>query len=259
MKKMPADKKARLEALASARVAENEHARKPSRSFLDKADIEAGLGNPEAANSSPSFGQREMRSELVPLSRQLARVLRHKPEIWSVTLDAQGWCGVTALMDGAAAAGLALSLDDLHEIVATNNKGRFSTSPDGLRIRAVQGHSVPVDLNLRTVVPPPVLYHGTVRKHLSAIRRQGLLPMSRHAVHLSATRDAAAEVGGRRGPAVVLVVDTYAMQRAGFEFKQAENGVWLAESVPPQFLWFHVPSQGRTTRTDTSRDATGRK
>jgi putative RNA 2'-phosphotransferase len=177
-----------------------------------------------------------MREELVPKSRTLARVLRHKPELWGVRIDGQGWCAVDALMKGATKAGQALTLDELHEIVATNGKKRFALSADGLRIRAVQGHSLPVELNLRVEVPPPVLYHGTVRKHLSAIRREGLRPMTRHAVHLSATKAAAVAVGSRRGAAVVLIVDSYAMHRDGHRFQLSENCVWLTAVVPPEYL-----------------------
>ncbi|MDM0018033.1 RNA 2'-phosphotransferase [Variovorax saccharolyticus] len=177
-----------------------------------------------------------MRPELVPKSRALARVLRHRPEIWGVRLDREGWCQVDALLAGAASHGQALSLAELHEIVDANDKQRFGVSPDGRRIRAVQGHSVSVDLKLPTRTPPPVLYHGTVRKHLPAIRREGLLPMNRHAVHLSTTKDAAEAVGRRRGAPVVLVVDSYAMHRAGLKFQQAENGIWLTAAVPAKFL-----------------------
>lgn len=246
-KEVPADKTAAFKALERTSTEAGRCGWEPTAHSLAKAEVEPGLGNAEATDSRPSCVQREMRPELVSMSRQMARVLRHKPGLWNVKLDAHGWCEVAALMDGAARAGEALSLNDLHEIVATNNKCRFSLSSDGHRIRAVQGHSVPVDLRLRTVAPPPVLYHGTVRKYLPAIRREGLRPMSRHAVHLSATKEAAAEVGGRRGAAVVLVVDAYAMQRVGLEFKQAENAVWLTESVPPQYLKFSVPSPKPTS------------
>ena len=185
-----------------------------------------------------------MRPELVPKSRALARVLRHRPEMWGVRLDREGWCQVGDVLAGAASHGQDLAADELHEIVATNDKQRFTLSPDGLRIRAAQGHSIQVDLNLRRVVPPPVLYHGTVRKYVGAIRREGLRPMSRHAVHLSATKEAAAAVGGRRGAPVVLVVDSYAMNRDGFKFRQAENGVWLVDTVPTKYLSFRpAPSE----------------
>lgn len=177
-----------------------------------------------------------MRPELVNKSRALARVLRHKPELWGVTLDREGWCQVSDLFAGAAGHGQSLAADELIEIVETNDKRRFSMSSDGLRIRAAQGHSVDVDLRLRTLVPPPILYHGTVRKHMAAILKEGLRPMSRHAVHLSATKEAALAVGARRGAPVILIVDSYAMNRDGCQFQQAENGVWLTTAVPPHYL-----------------------
>lgn len=177
-----------------------------------------------------------MRTELLPISRLLARVLRHKPELWGIRPDASGWCDVDVLLAGAVRNGCSITREQLQEIVATNDKSRFTLSPDGRRVRAAQGHSVPVDLKLRTTAPPAVLYHGTVRKNLSAIRREGLLQMSRHAVHLSATKEAAVAVGSRRGVAVVLIVDSYTMNRDGYRFQRAENGTWLTTSVPPEYL-----------------------
>lgn len=177
-----------------------------------------------------------MRPELVPKSRALARVLRHKPELWGVRLDHQGWCQISELLAGAADHGQDLTVDELLEIVQTNDKARFTLSPDVLSIRAAQGHSVEVDLRLCTKVPPPVLYHGTIRKHMPAILREGLRPMSRHAVHLSTTKEAASAVGARRGAPVILVVDSYAMHRDGYQFQQAENSVWLTAAVPSKYL-----------------------
>lgn len=184
-----------------------------------------------------------MRPELVPKSRQLARVLRHKPALWGVKLDREGWCQVSDLLAGAAGHGQDLTANELLEIVATNDKSRFTLSPDGLRIRAAQGHSVEVDLKLRTKVPPSVLFHGTVRKNLPAILKEGLRPMSRHAVHLSATKEAALAVGARRGAPVILVVDSYAMNRDGYQFQQAENLVWLTAAVPPRYLSLPAPKR----------------
>ncbi|WP_431273647.1 RNA 2'-phosphotransferase [Variovorax ureilyticus] len=177
-----------------------------------------------------------MRPELVRKSRRLAQVLRHSPARWGLTLDPQGWCHVADLTRGAEAHGEPVSLDELLEIVATNDKRRFVLSTDGGRIRAAQGHSVPVELRLLDIPPPSVLYHGTVRKHVAAILRDGLLPMTRHAVHLSATKETALSVGGRRGPAVVLVVDSHSMHRDGRKFQLSENGVWLTDFVPPRYL-----------------------
>lgn len=166
----------------------------------------------------------------------MARVLRHEPKRWGLALDDEGWCAVDLLLAGATKHGVALSLENLIEIVATNDKQRFMFSVDRLRIRASQGHSIQVDLKLEAVVPPPVLYHGTVRSKLAAIRRDGLSPMNRHAVHLSATKETAKSVGSRRGPPVVLVVDSFAMQRDGYLFYCSANNVWLTASVPPRYL-----------------------
>lgn len=201
-----------------------------------KKNLPADGMNPASVGVEPNVQDRAMRPELVPKSRTLARVLRHRPELWGVRLDREGWCQVSELLAGAVSNGEALTVDELCEIVATNDKKRFSMSRDGRRIRAAQGHSVDVDLKLRTTIPPSVLYHGTVRKNLSAIFKEGLRPMRRHAVHLSETKDAALAVGARRGAPVVLVVDCYAMNNDGHRFQQAENGVWLTAAVPPLYL-----------------------
>ena len=245
-RKRAADIAARLEAFEKARASAYEHARETSAYFLDKAAAESGF-ELAAVVSMSSSARPDMRPELAPKSRMLARVLRHKPALWGLQLDPSGWCTVEALIAGAAKHGSMMTVGELQEIVATNDKSRFTLSPDGLRIRAAQGHSVTVDLKLRTELPPPVLYHGTVRKNLVAIRREGLRPMSRHAVHLSATEEAAVGVGSRRGAAVVLIVDSYAMNRDGLRFQQAANGVWLTAAVPPQYLNFSRPS-GKPTR-----------
>ncbi len=158
-------------------------------------------------------------------------------------LDRQGWCQISDLLVGGAGHGQDLTVDELLEIVQTNEKRRFTISTDGLRIRAAQGHSVEVDLELHTAVPPPVLYHGTIRKSTPAILREGLRPMSRHAVHLSATKEAASAVGARRGAPVIVVVDSYAMNRDGYEFQQAENAVWLTAAVPPRYLSLPAPKR----------------
>jgi putative RNA 2'-phosphotransferase len=120
--------------------------------------------------------------------------------------------------------------------VAGNDKRRFAFDETGLRIRASQGHSVGVDLGLTPANPPPVLYHGTVERNLAAIEREGLRPMNRHHVHLSASPDTATSVGARRGRPVVLVVDARAMTNQGAAFFVSANGVWLTEHVPPGHL-----------------------
>ena len=171
-------------------------------------------------------------------SKMLARWLRHRPDAIGLVVDNHGWVDVAELLGRASLAGVSLAREELLQLVAENDKQRFSLSSDGMRIRAAQGHSIPVDLHLPVMQPPPVLYHGTVRKFVAAIRDQGLLPQSRHDVHLSASRGGATAVGARRGVPVVLVVETYLMVRDGFEFRRADNGVWLVSRVPLQYLRF---------------------
>lgn len=165
-------------------------------------------------------------------------LLRHDPARFGVELDAQGWADVSAVVAGLGSAGLRIDAAVLSEIVRTDEKGRYSLSSDGRRIRATQGHSVPVDLGLSPAEPPAMLYHGTVERFLRSIRHDGLLPRERHHVHLSATRRTAEQVGGRRGSPVVLVVDAARMRADGLRFLRSENGVWLVDRVPAQYLKF---------------------
>ncbi len=179
-----------------------------------------------------------MSTHTVEISKFLSYVLRHKPEAIGIALDAEGWVDVDELLTAAAQHGKRISRELLKQIVATNDKQRFAFSPDGRSIRANQGHSVAVDLALAPCDPPELLYHGTVERFLDSIRRQGLLRGGRHHVHLSADRETAAKVGARRGRPVIFVVQSAAMHRAGHQFFRSSNGVWLTETVPPEFLIF---------------------
>ncbi len=172
----------------------------------------------------------------IKLSKFLSFVLRHKPQAIGITLDAEGWVAVEELLAAAARHGHSITREQVEEVVATNDKKRFSFSPDGQLIRANQGHSVEVDLGLVPVEPPELLYHGTVERFLDSIHGKGLLRGNRHHVHLSADRETAARVGQRRGRPVVLVVEAGRMHCEGHEFYRSENGVWLTETVPPEYL-----------------------
>jgi putative RNA 2'-phosphotransferase len=172
----------------------------------------------------------------VRISRFLSMVLRHRPEAVGVTLDAGGWVDVDVLIAACAASGRRFSRADLDHVVATNNKRRFAYSDDGRRIRASQGHSVEVDLGLAAAVPPDVLYHGTAAATVPAILREGLRPMRRQDVHLSADRETAARVGARHGRPVVLEVDAAGLAAEGHTFRVSANGVWLTDRVPPERL-----------------------
>ncbi|MHC5702770.1 RNA 2'-phosphotransferase [Streptomyces sp. ICN441] len=170
----------------------------------------------------------------VKVSKYLAKHLRHQPERIGIALDANGWVEIGELLRATAANGFPVTRDELDHVVAANDKQRFMI--DGARIRANQGHTVQVDLELPAAEPPAYLYHGTVARNLDAIRAEGLRPMARHHVHLSADRGTAARVGARRGRPLVLSVDAAAMHRAGHVFHISANGVWLTDAVPPAFL-----------------------
>jgi putative RNA 2'-phosphotransferase len=174
--------------------------------------------------------------ELVRLSKFLSLVLRHRPEAIGIELDRAGWVEIETLLTQCDKRGRRISRSLLEEVVRTNNKHRFAISDDGSLIRASQGHSIAVHLGYEPRVPPEVLYHGTVSGRLKAIQSQGLRKMKRHHVHLSADATTASDVGGRRGIAVVLSVQSRMMHCAGHVFYLSENGVWLTEHVPAAYL-----------------------
>ena len=165
------------------------------------------------------------------LSKRLAYLLRHAPDQAGITLEPGGWAPLAPLL-----AHLRVSRARVEQVVAADRKGRYVLRGD--RIRANQGHSVAVDLHLTLTRPPQTLYHGTHTGALDAIRREGLKPISRHHVHLSADMATARQVGARRGQAVVLAVSAGAMREAGHDFFRSDNGVWLTDGVPPEFISF---------------------
>ncbi|WP_423204487.1 RNA 2'-phosphotransferase [Pseudomonas kribbensis] len=170
-------------------------------------------------------------------SKFLSFVLRHEPQAIGLTLDSEGWANIDALIDGAARDGRTLDRTLIENVVASSDKKRFSISPDGQSIRAVQGHSTKsVELQFEEKQPPETLYHGTATRFMDSINEQGLIPGSRHHVHLSQETATASAVGQRYGTVVILQVAARQMQKQGFKFYQAENGVWLTERVPAEFL-----------------------
>ena len=172
----------------------------------------------------------------IRLSRFLSLVLRHHPETAGITLDEHGWADVEQLLAGVRRTGREIDQERLERIVRENEKQRYRFNEDHTKIRANQGHSIPVNLELEPVPPPDRLYHGTVEKFLSSILEQGLCRMSRQYVHLSPDVETAVRVGRRRGAPVVLVIDAAAMARDGVLFYRSENGVWMCEHVPPRYL-----------------------
>ena len=170
------------------------------------------------------------------LSRFLCLVLRHKPEEIGLKLDKNGWADVDDLIERVTFSGRKISLDMLKEIVATDDKNRYSFSDDKKKIRANQGHSIPVDVQLKSVTPPDKLYHGTATRFLDSIKMNGIKSMKRLYVHLSSDIDTAIAVGARHGVPVVLEINAKDMKNSGIEFFISENGVYLTNDIDYKYI-----------------------
>ena len=177
-----------------------------------------------------------MADQLKHISKFMSLVLRHKPEEIGLQLDENGWVNVEELIEKINAKGIKTTLEIINTIVETNDKKRFAFNEDKTMIRANQGHSIEVELNLTEQVPPEVLYHGTATRFLESILKTGLQKQSRQHVHLSATIETAKTVGSRHGKPVILTVDTKSMHEAGIKFFVSANNVWLTDAVPVQYI-----------------------
>lgn len=175
------------------------------------------------------------------ISKFIALVLRHKPEAAGITLDSKGWADTGNLVQAIKRLkDPTFNLDKLAEIVYTDDKGRYSFSEDLRKIRANQGHSVDVDVELEEVRPPDLLYHGTATKYIDSIEKQGLISKSRLYVHLSDNIATATTVGSRHGKPVVYVVHAKEMSEDGYKFFKSVNGVWLTKEVPIKYFGYKV-------------------
>lgn len=172
------------------------------------------------------------------LSKFISMILRHKPQVIGITLDEHGWADVNELIKGINETGeeVEFSKATLETIVKTDKKQRYSFSQDKTLIRANQGHSIPVDVELEKKEPPKVLYHGTGSRFVKSIQEQGLLPMERLYVHLSTDVETATNVGKRHGTPVIFKVNAEQMQKDKYDFFQSVNGVWLTKEVPAKYL-----------------------
>lgn len=169
------------------------------------------------------------------ISKYMSMILRHRPETIGITLDEHGWADVDELIEGIAAK-KKFNREILEEIVRTDKKQRYSFNEDKTRIRANQGHSIPVDLDLEPSEPPEILWHGTAEKYVASIDRTGLRPGNRMYVHLSADEQTAEQVGRRHGRPVIYQVKSGEMYWKGFRFYRSVNGVWLTVMVPAEYL-----------------------
>lgn len=173
--------------------------------------------------------------KLTETSKFISLILRHKPETIGISLDEHGWADVDELIAGISRMH-EFNRDILEEIVRTDEKQRYSFNEDKTLIRANQGHSIPVDVELDEVEPPAELWHGTGEKYVSSIDEQGLIPKSRLYVHLSKDKETAVKVGKRHGKPVLYIVKADEMCKDGYKFYLSRNGVWLTKKVPVKYL-----------------------
>ena len=178
----------------------------------------------------------DMATNDLQISKFLSLILRHKPEAIGLKLDKHGWADVDELISRARKSGQSLTRELLKNVVVNNDKQRFSFSADGSRIRANQGHSINVDVDLTAHEPPAELFHGTVKKFLESILSVGLQKQNRLYVHLSGDIETASKVGSRRGQPIVLKIRAGKMSYDGFKFYFSANGVWLVDHVPPEYI-----------------------
>lgn len=175
--------------------------------------------------------------ELKRISKIMSHALRHNPEKYGIKLDAGGWTHSGTFIDQLSTVYSKFCHGMLDLIVQTNDKKRFEFNDDGTKIRACQGHSIPVDLGLTPRIPPDYLYHGTTSSKYLDIKETGISKMSRTHVHLSEFSKIALEVARRHsGIPVVLRINTLGMWMRGYEFVQSSNDVWLVDHVPPEFI-----------------------
>ncbi len=177
-----------------------------------------------------------MKTNATRISKTLSYWLRHKPEVGGLHLSQEGWAKTTAVLNALDNAGLPSELDILETVVKTSDKKRFELSDDGEFIRARQGHSIAVDLQLSPAEPPQILFHGTVERFLPSILSEGLKPMARQYVHLSHDQVTAAQVGVRRGKPIILHIESGRMATDGHTFYLSTNGVWLIDHVPSEYI-----------------------
>ncbi|MEG0343505.1 MAG: RNA 2'-phosphotransferase [Acinetobacter sp.] len=174
------------------------------------------------------------------ISQYLSFILRHKPEEINLELNSEGWGNISELIEKSQPINKTkLTLKIIQTIVKNSDKKRFQISDDGLNIRARQGHSTTtVNINHKKLVPPSYLYHGTAQRFINSIKEKGLVSKDRQYVHLTENKDTALSVGIRYGKPEILTINALKMHQSGFEFCQAENGVWLVKYVPTEFIIF---------------------
>lgn len=172
------------------------------------------------------------------LSKEVSYALRHAPWEYELEMDKEGFVPIVQLLTALDETGhyeRKITIEDLHYMMEASDKKRHEIVGD--KIRALYGHSIPMHIRKEETTPPDVLYHGTTRKALDRILKEGLKPMSRQYVHLSKDMDTAILVGKRRDDKpVILSVDAKQAYEDGIKFYQGNDKVILADYVPAKYL-----------------------
>lgn len=177
--------------------------------------------------------------DLEHTSKFISLILRHRPEVIGIEIDEYGWADTDSLIEGINRSGkYTIDRKTLEKIVEEDEKQRYKISDDGKKIRANQGHSINVKVEMEKKEPPKMLYHGTGEQNVEPIRNNGIVPKSRLYVHLSKDEETAVSVGKRHGKPVVLKIKTGDMYKEGYEFFISSNGVWQTKNVPVKFIIF---------------------
>lgn len=169
-------------------------------------------------------------------SKFLSLILRHKPEEIGIVLDDNGWANISEIIQNSVENDIHFTMEEIEYIVENSEKKRFLISYDRKKIRANQGHSISVDVELKLEIPKIPLFHGTATKHVDSIMKNGINAGNRLHVHLSDSKELAQTVGSRHGKAAILVIDVDQMVEDGLLFYLSENGVWLTEFVAPEYI-----------------------
>lgn len=176
-------------------------------------------------------------SELENLGKFISLILRHKPETIGLELDKNGYLPVSSLIENVNTySSFELDREKLDDLVLNNSKKRYEYNEDETKIRARQGHSLSVDVDLMEKEPPSFLYHGTAERFLPDILKQGIVKKSRQFVHLSETKEVAKTVGSRHGKALVLTIEAQKLFQAGQKFYLSRNDVWLTNDIRPDYI-----------------------
>jgi len=170
------------------------------------------------------------------ISKFLSLVLRHAPEEIHLILDNNGWADTAELIEKCKTKNIYFNIEELTEIVETNDKKRFAFNEDKSKIRASQGHSIDIEIGLNPIEPPTYLYHGTSINTVDLIQESGIQKMNRQHVHLSQDTDTAIKVGSRHGKPKVFKVNAHTMFEDGIKFFKSENGVWLTDFVDKKYI-----------------------